>query len=220
MCTVDAEPRLDPEDPDLTYILSQLGPEQRREALATAFDRNRPRLRVMVDLRLHPLLRGHIDPSDVLQEAFLEAARRLERYLARPALSLFLWMRRVTGYALREQQRPHLGAERRRAGREQPRGPALELEASTVSMAERFAAAVDTPSEAALREDRRAQVQAALETLPPDDREILALRFFEQLSSAEAARVLEIKEDTARKRYLRALGRFKKAYGPIDGLGL
>ena len=86
-------------------------------------------------------------------------------------------------------------------------------------MAERFAASVDTPSEAALRQERRAQVQTALATLPPDDQEILALRFFEQLSSAEAARVLAVKEETARKRYLRALGRFKKAFGPDAELG-
>jgi RNA polymerase sigma-70 factor (ECF subfamily) len=61
-------------------------------------------------------------------------------------------------------------------------------------------------------------LQEAINRLRPLDREILALRHFEQLTRAEAARVLGIEEAAAAKRYLRALKRLKQALSRLpDG---
>lgn len=57
------------------------------------------RLRRMVALRLDPRLQGRIDPSDVLQETYLEAVRQLAVYLRNPVLPFFLWLRQLADTA-------------------------------------------------------------------------------------------------------------------------
>ncbi len=87
-------------------------------ALAALFGRYRKRLRQMVRLRLDRRLQGRVDPSDVLQEAYLDVAQQLPHYLKKPEMSFFLWLRLVTGQRLMRVHRQHLGAARRDAGRE------------------------------------------------------------------------------------------------------
>jgi RNA polymerase sigma-70 factor, ECF subfamily len=79
---------------------------------------HRKRLRRMVALRLAQRLRGRIDPSDVLQEAFLQAAQAGPMYLERPEQPVFLWLRWLTGMTLQLMHRRHLGVQARDAGRE------------------------------------------------------------------------------------------------------
>ena len=67
------------------------------EALAVLFDRYRERLRQMIRLRLDRRLCGRLDPSDVLQETYLDLAKRFPEYAAKPALPFFLWLRWLTG---------------------------------------------------------------------------------------------------------------------------
>src|SRR5436305_10105684 len=87
-------------------------------ALSELFSRHRDRLRRMVEMRLDWRLRARIDASDVIQDAYLEVARRLDEYLRRPALPFFLWLRLVVGEQLTNLHRHHLGTQRRDAGRE------------------------------------------------------------------------------------------------------
>src|SRR5215510_4848255 len=79
---------------------------------------NRARLRRMVALRLDRRLQGRIDPSDILQESFIDAARRLPEYAKDPSMPFFIWLRRLTGQRLMEQHRRHLGAQARDASRD------------------------------------------------------------------------------------------------------
>jgi len=193
--------------------------EERENLLAGYFSRYRPRLSRMVQLRLHPRLRQRIDPSDVIQETYLEAARRLEHYLESPDVPLFLWLRRIASYTLQRAHRDHLKVKARDAGRE-VRHRSRAPDATSEAMAAQFVACGGSPSDAAARTEQKAAVRNALDGLPPADREILALRFFEQISNAEAAQVLQIKEEAVRKRYLRALQRFKDAIGgPLEPEG-
>src|SRR4051812_10191562 len=85
-------------------------------ALAELFGRYRKRLKQMVRLRLDRRLQGRVDPSDVLQEAYLDAAEQLPHYLKKPEMELFLWLRLVTGQRLARVHRQHLGAAMRDAG--------------------------------------------------------------------------------------------------------
>ena len=61
----------------------------------------------------------------------------------------------------------------------------------------------------AQRTERLLRVQEALNTLDPIDREVLALRHFEQLSRSDTAEVLGISQEAGAKRYFRALKRLK-----------
>src|SRR5438067_12822901 len=81
-------------------------------------EQHRDRLRRMVALRLDRRLQGRVDPSDVIQEACLDAARRLPEYHKNPTMPFFLWLRFLTGQRLLDEHRKHLGAAARDAGRE------------------------------------------------------------------------------------------------------
>src|SRR5215470_17119340 len=81
-------------------------------------ERHRERLRRMVALRLDRRLQGRIDASDVIQDAYLEAFRRMTEYLEQPAMPFFLWLRFLTSQKLMELHRHHLGAQARDVGRE------------------------------------------------------------------------------------------------------
>lgn len=82
------------------------------------FDRDRDRLRRMVALRLDRRLQGRIDPSDVNQDAQIEAITRLPEYLHESNLPFFLWLRLIVGQQLKILHRRHLGARIRDADRE------------------------------------------------------------------------------------------------------
>jgi RNA polymerase sigma-70 factor (ECF subfamily) len=174
-------------------------------------DRHHDRLRRMVAVRLDPRLQGRIDPSDVLQETYLEAATRLADYLREPDLPFHLWLRLVAGDRLAKLHRRHLGTQMRDAGREVSLAWLAPPEISSAVLAAELAAGGDRPSEAAVRAERQRRLQEVLEQMDPLDREVLALRHFEQLSNAEAAAAMGVSEQAAKKRHLRALGRLRKA---------
>jgi RNA polymerase sigma-70 factor (ECF subfamily) len=178
-------------------------------AAGEALDRHRARLRRMVEARLDRRVRGRVDPSDVLQDGFVDAVARFPGYLADPRLPLFLWLRLVVGERLAKVHRDHLGAQVRDAAREVSlyRGPMPA--ASSAALAAHLLGKQTPPTQAAVRAERLLRLQEALNALDPLDREVLSLRHFEELTHAEAARVLDIGEAAAAKRYVRALKRLK-----------
>jgi RNA polymerase sigma-70 factor (ECF subfamily) len=178
-------------------------------ALGSVFAEHRPRLRRMVQLRLDRRLQGRIDPSDVLQEAYLEVARSLADYLKNPEIPFYLWVRFITGRKLQALHRHHLGTQARDAGREVSLHRGALPQASSVSLAEQLLGRLATPSQAAAKAELQIRVQEALNGMDPIDREILALRHFEELSNAETAQVLGIGAAAASHRFVRALRRLK-----------
>jgi RNA polymerase sigma-70 factor (ECF subfamily) len=178
-------------------------------AWSELLDRYGARLKRMVALRLDVRLRGRIDPSDVIQEATIQAARGLPAYLERPDLPFFLWLRWLTGMTLQGIHRRHLGAQARDAGREVRIADGAMPAASSVALAAQLLGRDTRPLEAAIRAERRRKVQNALDALEPAEREVLALRHFEEFTNVETARVLNISEAAASKRYLRALRKIK-----------
>ncbi len=62
------------------------------------------------------------------------------------------------------------------------------------------------------------KLQEILNAMEPLDREVLALRHFEELSNAEVAVVLGLTKSAASNRYMRALGRLKEMLAAMPGL--
>jgi RNA polymerase sigma-70 factor (ECF subfamily) len=188
-----------------------------RGALAKLFDQHRDRLRRMVELRIDARLRARLDASDVLQEAFLDVAGDLDAYLADPKLPPLLWLRLHVGRRLTTLHRQHLGTKMRDAGLEISLYQGALPEASSAALASMLLGRHTSPTQAAERAERLLRVQEALNSLDAMDREVLALRHFEQLGRAETAQVLGITQETGAKRYFRALKRLKDVLATLPG---
>lgn len=207
---------MEPTPSEATDLIERLRSGDRK-ALAELFDRYRARLRRMVDLRMDPRLRTRLDASDVLQEAYLDVAKDLPPYLANPKLPPLLWLRLHVGRRLITLHRHHLGAKMRDAGMEISLYRGALPEASSAALASMLLGKQTSPTQAAQRAERMLRVQEALNSLEPIDREVLALRHFEQLSRAETAQVLGIAQEAGAKRYFRALKRLKDVLATMPG---
>lgn len=185
--------------------------------LAALFDRHRERLARMVELRMDARLRSRLDASDVLQEAYLSLSRDLDAYTADPAVPPWLWLRIHVGRTLTDLHRRHLGAQRRDAGMEVSLYRHALPGASSAALASMLLGRMTSPTQAAQRAERLLRVQEALNSLDPVDREVLALRHFEQLDRGETAVALGISPEAAAKRYFRALKRMKDALASLPG---
>jgi RNA polymerase sigma-70 factor (ECF subfamily) len=188
-------------------------------ALADAFATHRDRLWRMVRVRLDRRLLGRVDPDDILQEAFLDASRRVEHFHGGGASSLFLWLRLIVGQTLVDAHRRHLGSQRRDAGREVSIQQAGCPEASSASLAGALIGGLTSPSQAAIRAEMAARLEAAVEEMNPIDREVLVLRHFEELTNGEIAEVLNLQPKAASIRYVRALARLKAVLARFPELG-
>jgi RNA polymerase sigma-70 factor (ECF subfamily) len=187
------------------------------QALEELFALFRDRLKRMVRLRLSRRLQGRVDDSDVLQEAFLDISHKLPEYAKAPQLPLFLWLRHITGLKLAEVHRRHLGTQMRDADREVSLHRGGLPEADSVSLAAQLLGKLTTPSQAAIKAEQRLYVQEALNSMDPIDREVLALKHFEQLSTNEIAEVLGLSKAGAGSRYLRAIKRLREILARIPG---
>jgi RNA polymerase sigma-70 factor (ECF subfamily) len=189
-----------------------------QQALAELYSQERGRLRRMVEFRLDARLRGRVSTSDVLQEAYIDALKRLPHFQADPEVPFFIWMRTVTIQRLIQVHRQHLGAGMRDAGREVSLGRVGGVEASSEKIAE-FIGDASSPSLAAQRGELLSQLREALDSLDPIDREVLALRHFEDLGNREVATLLGIQPAAASKRYVRALERLKESLEQLPDFG-
>lgn len=184
-------------------------------AVADLFGLYRDRLRRMVQLRMDRRLQGRVDASDVIQEAYLDVARRAHDFLREPTMPVFLWLRFLTGQKLLALHRQHLGTKMRDAGQEVALRRGALPQAQSESLAAQLLGRLTSPSAAAARAELQVRLQDALNSMDPVDREVLVLRHFEELSNNETAQVLGLQKAAASNRYVRALKRLRDI---LDGM--
>ena len=201
----------------INQLLQSSESDNQRE-LVELFETDRQRLTQMVRLRMDRRLQGRVDAADVLQEAYIECAKRFGEYLANPSMPLYLWVRFLTGQKLIDLHRHHLGTKMRDAGQEVSLYRGALPQASSVSLAAHLLGRLTSASRAVIRAETQIHVQEALNSLEPMDREVLTLRHFEMLTNEETAQVLGIKKTAASNRYVRALKRLKEVLASIPGL--
>jgi RNA polymerase sigma-70 factor (ECF subfamily) len=188
-----------------------------QQALAELYARHREKLLRMIQLRLDHRLAGRVSPSDVFQEAYIDAVKRIAHYFEKPDQPFFGWLRLIVGQRLADVHREHL-AQKRDVGHEVPihrTGPG----ADSACLAACLLGSGTSPSHAAARTESFARLEDALAQMDPLDREVLALRHFEELSNGETATLLGIQPAAASKRYVRALARLKQILETIPGFG-
>lgn len=178
------------------------------EAVGPLLERFRARLRKMIELRLDARVRGRVDASDVVQDAFLEATARYAEYRREAKLPPYVWVRFLVSQNLARAYRNHLGAEARDVRREKDAVmPGVESE----RFARDFTDDGTRPDQHAVRAELQGRVQAALESLDPVDREIVTMRHFERMTNAEVGAALSLSAEAVSKRFIRALRRVKEA---------
>ncbi len=186
------------------------------KALGELYSLHRDRLKQMLEFRMDRRLRGRADASDILQEVYIDAHQRMRHYLKKPKMSFYIWLRQLTTQRLIDIHRHHLLAEKRDA--KQDISIHRQLAAGTsASMAALLVARLASPSQMAMRIELVEQIEDALETMDPIDREVLALRHFEELRNGEVAEVLGLKPAAASNRYVRALSRLRDVLEGIPG---
>lgn len=194
---------MDPDSGEVDALLRDVGRGD-ATALRRLLELHRDRLRRVVSLRLDPRLAPRLDPSDVVQEALAEAAGKLDDYLRDRSIPLFPWLRRLALEQVIRVHRANINYGVRSVLREgQPE--AVPPDGSTVLLAERFVDSASSPSRRAARNEEIARVHAALARLSPALREVLVLRYLEQLSFKEVAAVIGATEGAAKVRHFRAL---------------
>jgi RNA polymerase sigma-70 factor (ECF subfamily) len=165
----------------------------------------------MVAVRLDPRLSARVDASDVVQEALAEADRELDHYLLRPEIPFYPWLRRFAWDRLLKLHRFHVQA-RRSVEREARAGVPLP-DGSVRDLVEGIAGSGTSPSRRLIREELRAGVRQALDAMADTDREVLVLRYLEQLSFDEISVVLRAGVGAVKMRHLRALARLRGLLG-------
>jgi RNA polymerase sigma-70 factor (ECF subfamily) len=186
-----------------------LGDRAAREELLV---RNRERLRQMIVVRMDRRLLPRLDASDVVQEVFAEAFQKMSDYLQKRPLPFYPWLRQLAWERLLKLQQRHIGAQRRSTMREQPGELYLSQESEMV-LADQLLARGSSPSQQLIRQEQRRRVQSALAELAARDREVLVMRYLEQLSIREIAAVLDISEGAVKTRHVRALVRLRGILG-------
>ena len=205
-------------EPGTTDDLIRRAADGDEVALAELFAAHRGKLRQLVRLRLDRRLQGRVDPSDVLQDAFVDLTAKLPGYASRPEIPIFLWLRLVVGERLLRVHRHHLGAAMRDAGREISLHQGAFPEASSASLAAQLLGQITSASRAALRAEMQVLLQEAINGMDPLDREVIALRHFEELTNDEVAAALGLTKAATSKRYVRAILRLKAVIGNTRGL--
>jgi RNA polymerase sigma-70 factor (ECF subfamily) len=186
------------------------------DAIGELFELHRGRLWRMLAVRIDARLARRVSVDDVLQDAFLDVARRVGEYLADAAVPFYVWLRFLTLQRMRALQRTHLGAQMRDVSQEVSLTRGDLVAASSESMAGQLVGHVTSPSQAAMRRELQDRLRAALDEMEALDREVLALRHFEELTNNEVAGVLGITKEAASKRHVRALKRLRSILGDAN----
>ncbi len=203
----DAAASTDP--PPQTLVLLDRVRKGDADAVNGLLERHREAIRRMIDQRLDRVVQQRVDASDIVQDVLIEANRRLGDYLANPTMPFQLWLRHMARDRLIDAHRRHRVAASRSLDKEVSLEAAGAADRSRANLAGELADRELTPAAVATWRELERRFAAAVEQLEEDDRQIVLLRHFEHLTTAEAAEVLGLSKPAAGMRYLRAMRRLR-----------
>lgn len=185
------------------------------QALAQLFETLRDSMLRVVQTRLHPSLIGRVDPADVLQDAYIDLKTKLPAFAARESpMSPFVWIRLVVKERVLVTHRKHLFVAARDARREANLVQQSNESTSNV-LHHCLVSRMSTIGGRLIREEMSTALLKAIDSLNDADREIITMRIFEELTNAETAEILELSENGASSRFVRAMTRLKRAVATI-----
>mgnify|MGYP000897586547 FL=1 len=195
-------------EPEETPLLDRIAAGD-AAAVQTLLRQYRDRLRRMIQCRLDARVAARMDASDVVQEAMLAATATIREYAQQRPVAFYVWLRRLAWERMTDMQRQHLAAQRRSVLREE-QPPSSFSDASLCELARRLVCGGPAPSHNLHRKEGNERLRRALDQLDPIQREVILLRYLEQLSLTDTAAVLNITPDAVKMRQLRALRRLRE----------
>ena len=183
--------------PDTETLLRRSARGDRR-ASGELFERHRQKLRRMIAVRLDRRLASRVDPSDIVQDTLTQASQLLPAFHQREDVAFYPWLRSIALNTLTDHFRRHVVAQRRSVLREDV--PEL-TDASVSHLVNRLATSASSPSKLVNARETQRRVRAALELLTEQEREILILKYLEEMKTREIAVVLGIDEGSVRRRH-------------------
>ncbi len=180
------------------------------DAVNKLLERHRGPIRRLVEMRLDRKVQRRVDVSDVVQDVMVEANNRLEKYLDDPVMAFHLWLRQIAWDRIIDTYRRHRVSAKRNMDREQPMSVPAGADQSTMELAVQLCDPALTPAAAATQREIAGKVEAVIEQLADQDREIILMRHYEHLSNLEIAQVLDLNPPAASMRYLRAVRRLRE----------
>ena len=187
------------------------------DAINRLIERHRGAVLRMVQMRLDQKIRRRVDVSDVVQDVMIDASRRLQDYIADPAMPFHLWLRHIAKDRIIDAHRRHRGSQKRSVDREQGLAVPGADDHSTMDLAAHLCDGELTPAAAATQREMAKRVEAAITELGEQDGEIIIMRHYEQLTNQEVALALGLSEPAASMRYLRAVRRLREMLTGTEG---
>jgi len=202
----------EPVDLQATLVLVRQAQAGDQEALNRIFARYYSRLRGYVRARLGAGLRSELDSVDVMQETFLRALEAFDRFEVRDEAAMMHWLSRIAENQIRGAHR-HMHAEKRDRRRQQQL-KVVRDSISDGSLCLEPAAEITLPPDFVERAESRERLQAAIDSLDEDHREVLLARLH---LGATWDRVAELvgkgSESAARQLFSRAMVELSRRMG-------
>ena len=177
--------------------------------LAAAFAEHRQRLSALAKKKLNPILLKRMSVEDVVSEAYVNAAKRLDYFAAQGDVPIYYKLRTILLQTICDIERRHLQAQGRDAYRE-VESPKSEVGSEEASPFDNIPADITSPASRVDRDERHAILRRALAAMPENDRAILVMRHFDGMGNAECAAALGLTGKAASIRYVRALERLQQ----------
>ncbi len=167
----------------------------------------------MVQVHMDEKLAARVDPSDVVQDALIDAAANLATYTQQRPIPFHAWLRQFAWNRLMDIHRRHTAAKR-----DVRREVEWHLsDASACDLASRFIESGSNPSAHLRRDELIQHVRRVLSNMASYDRQVLIMRHLEGLSTAEIAATVGLSEEAVKKRQVRALLRLQERLSNISG---
>lgn len=169
--------------------------------LGKLIENQRPHLRRFIRCRINAKLASRIDASDIIQEVYVRAYRGLNNYLNKPSVPPVVWIRQLSKQIICEIHRKNFRT---------VRSPFQEDD----HFGERFLSQIIDSTESITSELHRKEmmekIDRTLSSLSEIDREVIEMRHMEGYSMREIADLIGVQQETIKKRYYRALTRFRE----------
>ncbi len=195
-------------EPDTDQLLLRRVASGEQSARDELFARHRDRLRRMIEVRMDRRIGRRVDPSDVIQEALIEATRLLPDYLERQPVLFYPWLRRIAWKSLARLHRTHAQTGKRDVGQEVDIGLPDD---SVMELAQIIVAPGTNVVKKRVQEEMYTRVRIALDRMKRQDREVLILRYLEDMTVREIAESIGISEGAVKMRQARALQRLTRS---------